>query len=201
MCRAGGRRCEAKWDNAHRERYNARRRIVRNSEKASVARAHDDEGKATYYDTLVGEAREVEHHHSETIRAHEAESSTEADYPMLDSLNPTGTVFTEYSPEARANAALGPDITTLAETQELDPDSEVTVYRGTPKGAQSQMNAGDFITTNKMLAQDYAGTGEVIEQKVRARDILDSRDEPGEEEYIYRPGASGGTSSSENADS
>lgn len=49
------------------------------------------------------------------------------------------------------------------------------------------MNPGDFITTNRQLAQDYAGSGVVTEQSVRADEIIDDKDDPLGEEYLYRP--------------
>lgn len=106
--------------------------------------------------------------------------------PVLDSVNPTGTVFTDYDPASRAAAPLGKDIASFSETLGLPADTEVTVYRGAPEGSQNSLNNGDFVTTNKQLAQDYAGTGTVIEQTVKAGDLLDDRSEPGAEEYIFR---------------
>lgn len=76
MCRTGGRRCDTKWDDAHRERYNARRRIVRNGEKATHARSSGNETQAAYYESLVQSAIEVERDLDASIRAHEAESGT-----------------------------------------------------------------------------------------------------------------------------
>lgn len=105
----------------------------------------------------------------------------------LSSLNPTGTIHGDYSPGARALAPLGPDITTLAETMSLPPDSLITIYRGIPKGVTQSINPGDFVTTNAQLARDYAGTGSVIEEQVPVGHLLDSRSEPRGEEYIYRP--------------
>lgn len=106
----------------------------------------------------------------------------------LNSLNPTGTVNTEYDPTFRATAPLGNDMTTYAKTAGISPDQEVTVYRGVPVNASDAINPGDYITTNRQLAQDYAGNGKVIEQRVPASSILDSVSEPLGEEYIYRPG-------------
>ena len=105
----------------------------------------------------------------------------------IDSLNPTGTVFTEYNPAVRSQAPLASNMVTYAETAELDADEKVTVYRGHPKGAQDKLNPGDFITTNRQLAQDYAGSGVVTEQSVRADEIIDDKDDPLGEEYLYRP--------------
>ena len=79
MCRTGGRRCDAKWDDAHRERYNARRRIVRNGQKAERARKGGDEKQTAYYEALVQSATEVERELDSSIRAHEAESATTGD--------------------------------------------------------------------------------------------------------------------------
>lgn len=105
----------------------------------------------------------------------------------IDSINPTGTVYTEYNPSARAAAPLASNLATYAETAEISPDEKITVYRGHPKGAQDKLNPGDFITTNRQLAQDYAGTGTVTEQTVRADEIIDDKDDPLGEEYLYRP--------------
>ena len=79
MCRTGGRRCDAKWDDAHRERYNARRRIVRNGQKAERARKGGDEKHTAYYEALVQSATEAERELDSSIRAHEAESATTGD--------------------------------------------------------------------------------------------------------------------------
>lgn len=106
---------------------------------------------------------------------------------VLESLNPTGTVFTEYTPEIRANAKLGKNMTTLDKTMGKSPNETITIYRGVPSSKYKNINAGDFITTNKQLAKDYAGTGIVLEKKVKLSDILDDKTNPLGEEYIYRP--------------
>ena len=56
-----------------------------------------------------------------------------------------------------------------------------------PADASDKAQAGDYVTTNAQLAKDYAGPGKVISAEVRACDILDDMNEPGGEEYIYRP--------------
>src|SRR5699024_5359978 len=71
MCRAGGRRCDRKWADAHRERYNARRRIVRNSQKAEAARSAGDEAKAGYYEDLTGSAQDSAEYYDQMIHDHE----------------------------------------------------------------------------------------------------------------------------------
>ena len=113
----------------------------------------------------------------------------------LDSVNPTGSVSVDYTPEKRATASLGKNITTLAETAGKSPSDTITIYRGVPKDV-NEIVAGDFVTTNKQLAQDYAGDGNVISLEVTYGDILDDRTEPLGEEYIYRPSSPGGEQTS-----
>lgn len=103
----------------------------------------------------------------------------------LDTLNPTGSIFAEYTPAMRAKMPLGKNITTYDKTAGLDANEIITIYRGTGKG--NSIVAGDFVTTNKQLAKDYAGNGKVVEAKVKASDVLDDVTEPLGEEYIYRP--------------
>ena len=104
----------------------------------------------------------------------------------LSSVNPTGNVFIEYTPEKRAKMPLADNITTLDKTMNESPNKIITIYRGAPK-KQKSIVSGDFITTNKQLAKDYAGTGIVLEKKVKLSDILDDNNEPLGEEYIYKP--------------
>jgi len=106
--------------------------------------------------------------------------------PVLDNLNPTGGIFVNYNPSEIAKLKLGKNITTLDKTSSKSADELVTIYRGATKN-QKEIVAGDFITTNKQLAQDYAGNGNVISKKVKASDILDDITEPLGEEYIYKP--------------
>ena len=104
----------------------------------------------------------------------------------IDSLNPTSGIFVDYNPQERANLPLADNITTLDKTSNSSPNEIITVYRGAPS-TQKEIVAGDFITTNKQLAKDYAGTGNVIEKQVKMSDVLDDITEPLGEEYIYRP--------------
>ena len=104
----------------------------------------------------------------------------------LENLNPTGGIFVEYSPETYAKAPLGKNMTTLDKTIGGSPEDIITVYRGTPG---KSIVPGDYITTNKQLARDYTGTGNVIRLRTRKGDVLDDLSEPLGEEYIYRPNA------------
>jgi hypothetical protein len=103
----------------------------------------------------------------------------------IETLNPTGSIFVDYSAEQRDKMPLGKNITTYDKTAGLSPDKKITVYRGVPKNI-NEIQSGDFVTTNKQLAQDYAGDGKVISKEVRADEILDDKTEPLGEEYILR---------------
>jgi hypothetical protein len=105
---------------------------------------------------------------------------------MLTSVNPTGSIFTEYTPQLRATQPLSKNMVSLAETMGANPDEFITIYRGAPSN-QKSIVPGDFITDNLQLAKDYAGSGKVLQMKVRRGDVLDNLDEPLGGEYIYRP--------------
>lgn len=109
--------------------------------------------------------------------------------PIIETLNPTGGVLVDYSPDTRASAKLGKNITTLADTMGKSPDSLITIYRGAPK-SQKSIVAGDFISTDYNSARSYIGSdGKVLEMKVKLGDILDDKTEPLGGDYLYRPGA------------
>lgn len=109
----------------------------------------------------------------------------------LNNLNPTGTIFAEYTPKDRSIQPLGSDMTTVDKTIGGSPNDMVTVYRGVNKQHnQTGIQPGDFVTTLPDLAKAYAGDGNVISLKIRKGDLLDSKSSPSlGEETIYRPGA------------
>ena len=49
------------------------------------------------------------------------------------------------------------------------PDAEVTIYRGVPADAPDGINAGDWVTLSKSVAEWYGP--KVVEMKVKAKDI------------------------------
>ena len=110
--------------------------------------------------------------------------------PVLDSINPTGGVFVDYDPKSRTGE-LGGNLTTLDKVTDYNPEDTVTVYRGASAN-QTKLNSGDFITTSEQLAGWYGDV--VIEQVVKAKEIITDADEVDGEEYIYRQ--SGGSSKS-----
>jgi hypothetical protein len=120
----------------------------------------------------------------------------EAEGGILNDLNPSSGLFVNYSPEARATMPLGGNITTLDKTMGKPADETIIIYRGASEGRQGIV-AGDYVTTNRQLAKDYAGKGIVTEKTVKLSDILDDKTEPLGEEYIYRPGATPGASAAE----
>jgi len=104
-----------------------------------------------------------------------------------NTINPSEQgIFQDYTPELRNKIPLGDNMQTLDKSIGGKADDIVTIYRGT---SGNKINAGDFITTNKQLASDYAGNGNVKELRVRKGDIIDVIDESGGEEYLYRPNA------------
>lgn len=106
--------------------------------------------------------------------------------PVIDSMNPTGGVFVDYTPEARMNAKLADNITTLDKTMGKSPDDMITIYRGAPKN-QKSIVGGDFVTTNYDVAKSYTGEGNVLSKRVKLSDVLDDLEDPLGEEYLYRP--------------
>ena len=105
---------------------------------------------------------------------------------VLDTLNPTGSVHVNYDAATRATQPLAENMVPLSQTQGIQDSEPVTIYRGVPTSGQ-QINPGDYVTTNKHLAADYAGNGHVIQMDVPAGHVLDDQNEPLGEEYIYRP--------------
>jgi hypothetical protein len=106
---------------------------------------------------------------------------------VISTVNPSKRgIMEEYRPDQRAKASLGPNITTLDKTLGKQPNELIKIYRGADKN-QKEIVAGDFVTTNKQLAKDYAGTGKILEKEVKLSEVLDDKTEPLGEEYIYRP--------------
>jgi hypothetical protein len=112
----------------------------------------------------------------------EAKKLDAADGKIANDQN-TG-IFKEYG-EARKNAAEDTPLTDLG----FDPEQEITVYRGVPKGVDT-INPGDWVTTLPQLAKDYAGGGDIVSMKIKAKDLLtdpSSGEDAYTEEMVYRP--------------
>ena len=121
----------------------------------------------------------------EEVKGEQAQATITEEEVVLNSMNPSGGIFVEYTPEQRDALPLGENITTYDETADISPTEKVTVYRGVPNYV-NEIKSGDFVTTNEQLAKDYAGEGKVISMEVNANDILDDKTEPLGEEYILR---------------
>jgi hypothetical protein len=91
-------------------------------------------------------------------------------------------LFNEYTPDKRLGGSVAENtpLTKLG----YKPDADITVYRGVPKGVKN-INDGDWVTTVKQLAKDYAGTGDVISQKVKARNLFAEQGDDTLEELVY----------------
>lgn len=107
--------------------------------------------------------------------------------PTPEAPEQTG-IFKEYSPD---NSLTGAENTPLSELG-FDPEEEITIYRGVPKGVED-INSGDWVTSLEQLAKDYAGAdGDVISKTVKAKDLLtdpSSGEGAYTEEMVYSPAA------------
>jgi hypothetical protein len=169
---------------AIREKINRRARGLRESDPQLAYNLNDVKG---LFDNFI--SKKIDTHALLTNQNYNKNSNVVSDNLIMDSVNPTGSIFTKYNPNERAKAVLADNITTLDKTMNVDPDKMVTIYRGAPK-TQKSIVSGDFVTTNPQLARDYAGDGVVLSKKVRANEILDDKNEPLMEEYIFRPSVS-----------
>jgi hypothetical protein len=109
------------------------------------------------------------------------------DTPLKQAENnsmPIKGLFTDYAPTQRASdVAKANDFHSIVDEVGVAPEELVTIYRGAPK-SQSAINDGDWVTTVKQLADDYAGNGHVLEIKVPAKNLYAPKGE-GIEEIIY----------------
>ncbi len=91
-------------------------------------------------------------------------------------------VFNDYNPSARAGGS-STENTPLTQLG-YSPTDEIVVYRGVPKGVKV-INDGDWVTTLKQLAKDYAGSGDVISKKVKASNLFAEKGDETLEELVY----------------
>lgn len=195
MCRAGGRRCDRKWDDAHRERYNARRRVVRNTQKAQAASAVGDDEQTAYYKDLAHSARDAADHYDTLIRNHEETSATQGDAPEVDyRMGHTAPVDDGYSnPITRLTDGFfgddvyeHPDWYGVADEETMqqlttvrdDPQATVRVYRAVPHD-HPEINSGDWVTLSRDYAEEHAFDldapgvdGEVVSMEVPATQVF-----------------------------
>ena len=86
----------------------------------------------------------------------------------------SATQYGEYNPSMRkfGTTEQSARISDLG----IDPELDVTIYRGVSDGSKKLTNAkivdGDFITTDRLSAESYAGKDNVISKKVKAKDLI-----------------------------
>lgn len=88
---------------------------------------------------------------------------------FISKMRGSATQYGDYSPELRKGGISEKDFR-LPE-KGIDPELEVTIYRGVPD-TKSKIVDGDFVTTDRMSAESYAGRNNVISKKVKAKDLI-----------------------------
>lgn len=81
------------------------------------------------------------------------------------------TQYGKYNPKVRATNKLFKDSERISNLG-VDPEKEVTIYRGVPDPKTHKIVDGDFVVTDKQSAESYAGKGNVISKVVKAKDLI-----------------------------
>ena len=93
---------------------------------------------------------------------------------FISKMRGSATQYTDYTPELR-KYGISKDDFRITE-KGVDPELEVTIYRGVPN-TKTKIVDGDFVTTDRMSAESYAGRNNVISKVVKAKDLI--HDDPG----------------------
>jgi hypothetical protein len=88
----------------------------------------------------------------------------------ISTIRGSGTQYGEYNPAIRATIKPYEKSARLSELG-IDPELDVTIYRGVPDPKTQKIVSGDFVTTDKLSAENYTG-GDVVSKKVKAKDIV-----------------------------
>jgi len=99
---------------------------------------------------------------------------------VINSLKEQDIIF--CSPEEIASATLTDNLVSYAQTSQHDPNTEITIYR-----TEAEITPGCFITTDIDLAKGYSENGVIFEKIVPAKDLIDDKNEPLMNEYLYIP--------------
>uniref|UniRef100_A0A6M3KPQ6 Uncharacterized protein n=1 Tax=viral metagenome TaxID=1070528 RepID=A0A6M3KPQ6_9ZZZZ len=87
----------------------------------------------------------------------------------------SATQYRDYNPKLRSTIGLSEESQRISELG-VDPELEVTIYRGVSEGNKKLSNAkivdGDFVTTDFQSAASYSGKDNVIQKKVKAKDLI-----------------------------
>lgn len=81
----------------------------------------------------------------------------------------SATQYTDYTPELRKGGISKEDFRITEKG--VNPELEVTIYRGVPN-TKTRIVEGDFVTTDRLSAESYAGKNNVISKKVKAKDLI-----------------------------
>jgi len=83
----------------------------------------------------------------------------------------SATQYGDYNPSLRAKYGVTDEATRISDLG-VKPDLDVTIYRGVPDTAKNNIVDGDFITTDRLSAESYAGRDSVVFKKVKAKDLI-----------------------------
>jgi len=83
----------------------------------------------------------------------------------------SATQYREYQPEMRANIAITEEAQRMSELG-VDPEKEITIYRGVPDPKSNKIVDGDFVTTDYQSAASYAGEDNVVSKEIKAKDLI-----------------------------
>ena len=111
---------------------------------------------------------------------------------FVDFMRGSATQYRDYNPQLRAKYKIFEDSERISELG-INPEKEITIYRGVVDTKTQEINDGDFVTVDRLSAESYAGKENVVSKKVKAKDlIVDSasefnKDRPFElgAEFIY----------------
>lgn len=174
MCRTNGPRCDTNQSARERARVNARRRVARNTAKATAALDAGDQARAVYYARLVADAAVDEMAHADPVEdaAPVAAAVVEPeDYrlnhraPRRDDEEGTTVALSDiltgdvYPRDVLAHPDWygGEHAETIQQAKAAagNPEAMVTVYRAVPPGV-TRINRGDWVTLSRDYAQGHS---------------------------------------------
>ncbi len=106
---------------------------------------------------------------------------------FVNKIQGSKTQYTDYTPGLRTGG-------TSSESMRIsklgvNPNQEVTIYRGVPKGIKGSINSGDFVTTDLQSAKDYAGNGAVLSTKTKAKNLITEYSSEFDKNNPFSPGS------------
>jgi len=83
----------------------------------------------------------------------------------------SATQYRDYNPQLRAKYKIFEDSARISELG-IDPEKEITIYRGVSDARTQKIVDGDFVTVDRLSAESYAGKEYVVSKKVKAKDLI-----------------------------